>query len=119
MFLRRNGGRTQKVNPRMVAEVTRRCCPRCCQKRTLKQYGRAARPADVASVRGQLGKGKLAAVLILFFMEYLMNKLLDLPPVTWIERLGVYLASKRASQAWALVEDSPSTNSRDPEDLAG
>ena len=48
-----------------------------------------------------------------------MNRLFDLPPLTWIERLGVHLAAKRASQVWAIIEDSSSTNSRDLQNVRG
>jgi len=53
------------------------------------------------------------------FRGTLMIRLFDLPPLTWIERLGVHLAAKRASQVWAIIEDSSSTNSRDPQNVHG
>lgn len=66
--------------------------------------------------------GALTAVFIyvlLIVRSELMNRLFDLPPLTWIERLGVHLAAKRASQVWAIIEDSSSTNSRDPQNVRG
>ncbi len=66
--------------------------------------------------------GALTAVFIYVLVivrSELMNRLFDLPPLTWIERLGVHLAAKRASQVWTIIEDSSSTNSRDPQNVRG